>query len=164
MPGAHLKPHHHDERDTVWLLVGGTAMAVAGALLLVQRGLPPRAAGGLLLLVGAGLAGWGVGRLLGEQPPPPRPTRPAGQAGQAPPGQPGPQLVPPARRERLGRAGWRGRGAQRLWWSGRWDHDLASRVAAAAAGWRGWGRRRRLPVAQRRPPRHARTHSRAGGQ
>jgi hypothetical protein len=142
MPGAHLKPHHHDERDTVWLLVGGTAVAVAGALLLVRHGLPPRAAGGLLLLVGAGVAGWGVGRLLGEQAGGPH------------------QLLGP----RLGRAGWRGRGAQRLWWSGRWDHGLASRVAAAAAGWRGWWRRRRLPVAQRRPPRHARTHSRAGGQ
>ena len=165
--GAHLKPHPHQQhRETVWLLVGGTALAVAGALLAVRHGLLPQTGGGVLLLAGAGGAGWGAGRLVGEQPPP----QPSGPAGLAPPGHPGAHLVRPARRDRLGprlgRAGRRGRGAERLWWPGRWDHGLTSRAAAAAAGWRRWWRRRRLPllVAQRCPARHARTHGRAGSQ
>jgi hypothetical protein len=171
MPGAHLNPHQQG-RDPAWLLLSGTMVAVAGALLAVRRGLLPQTAGVVLLLLGCGVASWGVVRLVREQPPPPRPTTAAVQgpttaAVQGPSGRAG--LVRPARRDRLGRPGleWAGRprhAAQRRLWPGRWDHGLASRAAAAVAGWRGRWSRRRLPVIQRRPARHARTRSRGGGQ
>jgi hypothetical protein len=166
MPGAHLKPEpRHEQRDTVWLLVSGTAVAVTGALLGVQHGLQRQAAGVVLLVLGAGVAGWGVVRLLREQLPPDQPTQ---AAVQGPTGLAG--LARPARRDRHpgwpgpGRAGRPRRGADPLGWLGRWDHGLASRSATALAAWRGWWSRSRLPVVQRRPARHARTRSRGLGQ
>jgi hypothetical protein len=162
MPGAHLKPS--GEGDTVGLLVSGTVVAVAGALLAVRHDLLRQAAGVVLLVLGYGVAGWGVVRLWREQQPPRQPTQ---AAVQRPPGVAG--LARPPRRDhlgwpRLGRAGRRRRGADPLGWSGRWDHDLASRSATALAAWRGWWSRRRLPVVQRCPARHARTRSRGLGQ
>jgi hypothetical protein len=163
MPGAHLKPRG-EERDTVWLLVGGPAAAVAGALLAVRHDLLWQAAGVVLLVLGSGVAGWGVVRLSREQQPPRQPTQ---AAVQGPPGLAG--LARPARRDRpgwprLGRAGRPRRSVDPRVWPGRWDHGLASRSATALAAWRGWWSRRRLPVVQRRPARHARTRSRGLGQ
>jgi hypothetical protein len=164
IPGAHLKPRDQ-ERDTVWLLVSGTVVAVAGALLGVQHDLQRQATGVVLLVLGSGVAGWGVVRLLREQQPPDQPTQ---AALQGPTGLAG--LARPARRDRRlglpgqGRAGRPRRGADPLGWPGRWDHGLACRSAAALAAWRGWWSRRRVPVVQRRPARHARTRSRGLGQ
>jgi hypothetical protein len=166
MPGAHLKPKpRRGQRDTVWLLVSGTAVAVTGALLGVQHGLQRQAAGVALLVLGAGVAGWGVMRLLREQQPPDQPSQ---AAVQGPTGLAG--LARPARRDRHlgwsgpGRAGRPRRGADPLGWPGRWDHGLASRWATALAAWRGWWNRSRRSVVQRRPARHARTRSRGLGQ
>jgi hypothetical protein len=164
MPGAHLKPRS-EQRDTIGLLVSGTVVAVAGALLAVQHDLLRQAAGVMLLVLGSGVAGWGVVRLWREQQPPRQPTQ---AAVQGPPGVAG--LTRPPRSDR--RPGWPRRGRagrpRRAWdplgWPGRWDHDLASRSATALAAWRGWWSRRRLPVVQRRPARHARTRSRGLGQ
>jgi hypothetical protein len=162
MPGAHLKSGG-EQRDTVWLLVSGTVVAVAGGLLAVRHDLLRQAAGVVLLVLGSGVAGWGVVRLLREQQPPRQPTQ---AAVPGPPGLPG--LARRPRRDRrgwprLGRAGRSRRGAEHLVSPGRWDHGLASRSATALAAWRGWWSRRRLPVVQRRPARHARTRSRGLG-
>ncbi len=163
IPGAHLKPRG-EERDTVGLLVSGTAVTVAGALLAVRHDLLRQAAGVVLLVLGYGVAGWGVVRLLREQQPPRQPTQ---AAVPGPPGVAG--LARRPRRDRrpgwprLGRAGRPRRGAEHLVGPGRWDHGVASRSATALAAWRGWWSRRRLPV-QRRPARHARTRSRGLGQ
>jgi hypothetical protein len=164
MPGAHLKPRG-EQRDTVGLLVSGTAATVAGALLAVRHDLLRQAAGVVLLVLGYGVAGWGVVRLLREQQPPRQPTQ---AAVQRPPGVAGLARRPRRNRRpgwpRLGRAGRARRGADPLVSPGRWGHDLASRSATALAAWRGWWSRRRLPVVQRRPARHARTRSRGAGQ
>jgi hypothetical protein len=164
MPGAHLKPRH-EQRDTVWLLVSGTAVAVTGTLLGVQHDLQRQATGVVLLVLGSGVAGWGLVRLLREQQPPDQPTQ---AALQGPTGLAG--LARPARRDRHlgwpgpGRAGRARRGADPLGWPGRRDHGLASRSATALAAWRGWWNRSRRSVVQRRPARHARTRSRGLGQ
>jgi hypothetical protein len=162
MPGAHLNPRH-EERGTVWLLVSGTVVAVAGALLAVRHELLRQAAGVVLLVLGYGVAGWGVVRLLREQQPPGQPTQAAlhGQTGLT-------GLARPARRRRpggprLGRAGRSRRDGDSLVWPGRPDHGLA-RLAAALAAWRCWWSRRTLPVVRRRPARHARARNRGLGQ
>jgi hypothetical protein len=163
MPGAHLKPRD-GERDTVWLLVSGTAAAVAGALLAVRHDLLQQTAGVVLLVLGSGVAGWGVVRLVRGQQPPRQPTQAAVQGPTDLAG-----LARPARRDRpgwprLGRAGRPRQSGDPLVGPGRWDHGLASRSATALAAWRGWWSRARLPVIQRRPARHARSRSRGLGQ
>jgi hypothetical protein len=66
MPTSNPQPP--DQRDTAWLLHSAMAWALTGAVMTMARRPLWHAVGMVLLVLGLGVVGWVVRRLLREQP------------------------------------------------------------------------------------------------
>jgi hypothetical protein len=63
-------PQPPDPRDTAWLLHSAMAWALSGAVMTIARRPLWHGVGVVLLVLGFGVVGWIVRRLLRQQPPP----------------------------------------------------------------------------------------------
>jgi len=100
-------PQPPDQRDTAWLLHSAMVWALTGAVMTVAHRPLWHAVGVVLMVLGLGVVGWVVRRLLRQQPPPQRTqaevTRRAGS----------PRLGRPVSHHRGVRAGRVGSGGRR---------------------------------------------------